>query len=345
MLAKLKNYTELKTIAPDSEAIQKIREKYDRDENDSIDTALVNEVYCSRVDALITEDRSIHRKADELQIRERVFTIDDFLEKVNAENPALADYKVLSVRKEYFGNIDLNDPFFSSFKEDYQQFAQWFLRKSDEIAYTCRADDGSLLAFLYVKQEDQTEPYPDIEPPFGRKRRLKIGTLKVTLNGYKLGERFLKIVIDNALRMRVDEIYVTIFRKRIDQERLIGFLEDWGFKPFGFKRSSDGDEAVLVRSFARLANRADPLITYPYLSKSARKFIVPIYPEYHTELLPDSILRTESPLDFVENRPNRNAIQKAYISRLHQEISLSSTGQRLANPHTTRLSQQLWVLW
>jgi hypothetical protein len=42
---------------------------------------------------------------------------------------------------------------------------------------------------------------------------------------------------------------------------------------------------------------------------------VPIYPDYHTELFPDSILRTESPNDFIEMRPNRNAISKVYISR------------------------------
>jgi len=42
---------------------------------------------------------------------------------------------------------------------------------------------------------------------------------------------------------------------------------------------------------------------------------VPIYPEYHTELFPDSILRTESPMDFIENEPHRNAISKVYISR------------------------------
>jgi hypothetical protein len=42
---------------------------------------------------------------------------------------------------------------------------------------------------------------------------------------------------------------------------------------------------------------------------------VPIYPAYHTELLPDSILNTESPADFVESKPNRNAISKVYVSR------------------------------
>jgi len=29
------------------------------------------------------------------------------------------------------------------------------------------------------------------------------------MNGFKLGERFLKIVFDNALQQKVDEIYVT----------------------------------------------------------------------------------------------------------------------------------------
>jgi hypothetical protein len=51
------------------------------------------------------------------------------------------------------------------------------------------------------------------------------------------------------------------------------------------------------------------------VSVSARVFIVPIWPDFHTSLLPDSILRTESPADFVEQLPHRNAIRKVYISR------------------------------
>ena len=49
-----------------------------------------------------------------------------------------------------------------------------------------------------------------------------------------------------------------------------------------------------------------------------RVFIVPIYPEYHTELLPDSILRNESPNDFSENEPHRNSISKSYISHSYE---------------------------
>jgi hypothetical protein len=51
------------------------------------------------------------------------------------------------------------------------------------------------------------------------------------------------------------------------------------------------------------------------MSNRADKYLVPIRPEYHTNLFPDSILKTESPEDFVENEPFRNAISKVYICR------------------------------
>src|SRR5690606_13521410 len=54
---------------------------------------------------------------------------------------------------------------------------------------------------------------------------------------------------------------------------------------------------------------------YPYISRNKDSFIVPIYPDYHTELLPDSILNTESPEEFIEDFPHRNGINKVYVSR------------------------------
>jgi predicted nucleic acid-binding protein len=311
---KLKNYVDLKTEAPETVEIQNLRQS-DRNTNDANDTSLIKELFSNRVDALITEDRGVHNKAKLLGIADRVFTIDDFLEKVTAEHPDLASYHVLSVRKVHFGNVNLNDPFFDSFKRDYAEFASWFNRKADEVAYVCTSEKQDLLAFLYVKLEEERESYGDITPHFTPKRRLKIGTLKVIMNGYKLGERFLKIVFDNALLLKVGEIYVTIFEKDADHERLIALLIDWGFYRHGVKRSSSGEELVFVRDFQPLAKPSAAAVTYPYVSRKQRKFIVAIYPDYHTELLPDSILRTEAPEDFVDNKPNRNAIRKVYISR------------------------------
>lgn len=318
---KLKHYNTLKTEAPEIEEIVAIRNKYDCSVNDSIDTSLLKELFCKRVDCLITEDRKIHIKAVELGLANLVFTIDDFLEKVNAENPKLSDYKVLSVKKEYFGNINLQAPFFDSFREDYNGFEDWFSKKSDEIAYICQSADKELLAFLYIKKEEKDENYIDIEPILPPKLRLKIGTFKVISNGFKLGERFLKIVFDNALRNNVNEVYVTLFHKRDEHDRLIGLIEDWGFKFHGFKRSPSGEEKVFVKDFKPLVNSDFPKKTYPFISKECKHFIVPIYPEYHTELLPDSILNNETPQNYVENEPHRNAIQKVYISRsIYREL-------------------------
>lgn len=313
MQLKLANYHVLKTEAPLHQKVKDVGAVIDATPNDFDDTKLLNEVFNGRVDILISEDKKVHTKAAMLGIAERVFKIETFLEKVTAENPDFVNYKVLSVKKEYFGKINLQDTFFDSFREDYTNFDKWFNKKADEIAYVCH-HNNILSAFLFIKVEDENEPYSDINPPFAKKKRLKIGTFKVTSNGFKLGERFLKIIFDNAIQYDVAEIYVTIFDKRHEQLRLIELLEDWGFKLHGIKTTASGDEKVYVRDFGRNVDEQNPKFTFPRLSKTSDVYIVPIYPEYHTELFPDSILRTESPLNFVENEPHRNALSKVYIS-------------------------------
>ena len=281
-------------------------------DEDSMNTALLNEVASNRVDLLISENEKIHDKAKSLNLADKVVDVDRFLEKVFAENPEMVDYKVLNVQKIPFGKIDLNDPFFQSLKDDYPGFAEWFQKKHDETAYiTINSNKGKLLSFLYLKIEGVDENYADIVPPLPAKKRLKVGTFKVIRNGFRLGERFLKIIFDNALKHQVDEIYVTIFDRSDEQKRLIGLMEKWGFVYWGKK----GEENVYVRDFAPIFDGENVHRTYPYISKNRDTYIVPIYPEYHTELLPDSILNTESPEDFVEDSPHRNGISKVYVSR------------------------------
>lgn len=315
MNIKLDSYNCLKTIAPMHHIVGNVCQQLDNNPNDLIDSELINEVYQGRVDFLITEDRKMHRKASELGVKDKVFTIDSFLEKVIAENPQQPDYNVLSVRKEYFGNINLSDDFFDSFKKDYAEFEQWFNKKSDNFAYVCRSETNSILAFLYLKIEGEGESYPDIQPYLAPNRRLKVGTFKVSLNGYKLGERFLKIIFDNATLFKTNEIYLTIFNNTVDQERLSLLMEDWGFYKHGIKTTLNGNEFVYVKNFLNINFQDSPKQNYPFLNGRCHKFLCPIYPQYHTELLPDSILNNETPTDFVDNKPSRNALAKVYISR------------------------------
>jgi hypothetical protein len=312
--AKLASYRLIEALAPLAPEVEALGTAVDITDNDRRDTAILNEMFLGRVDVLITEDRGIARKASRLGVADRLFTIDAFLEKITAENPALVDYRVLSVRKTLFAHVDVGDPFFDSFRAEYPDFNRWYTRKSQEPAYVC-LDDRRVAAFLYLKVEDQREPYHDIVPVFTPKKRLKIGTFKVELNGFKLGERFLKIVFDNAIVQRVDEIYVTIFPRSVVQERLIRLLEDFGFTRHGEKRNPYGTELVYVRDMTPRFDGDNPCRTFPFVSRSARAFLVPIYPDYHTELMPDSILTTESPANFIEQEPHRNAIRKVYVSR------------------------------
>jgi predicted nucleic acid-binding protein len=313
MQVKLANYHLLKTEAPLNEELKKVSDSIDKTPNDKNDSKLLNEVINNRVDILISEDKRIHTKAAMLGISDRVFRIDTFLEKMLAENPELVDYKVLAVKKEYFGNVNLQDPFFNSFRSDYIGFDKWFNDKSDETAYVC-FDNGVLSAFLYVKPENEKENYDNISPKLAPAIRLKVGTLKVTSNGIKLGERFLKIIFDNARQYKADEIYLTIFDKRPEQLRLISLVEEYGFKYHGEKTTLSGMEKVYIRDFRKNADVLHPKISFPWLSKETNVFVVPIRPEYHTKLFPDSILRTESPMDSVDNEPYRNAISKVYVS-------------------------------
>jgi predicted nucleic acid-binding protein len=308
---KLDSYEQIEIPSPLQSEVKAVFDK-DVTPNDKNDTLLLNEVFVERVNILITEDKKIHKKANDLGIADKVFTIDSFLEKTFAEYPELVDYKVLNVQKLKFGRIKLNDKFFDSLKEDYADFDRWFIKKYDEEAYiTVNSNNGLLLSFLYLKLEGKDENYTDITPAFAPKKRLKIGTFKVINNGFRLGERFMKIIFDNALKNNVEEIYVTIFDRREEQKRLIDLLEQWGFTLWGKKN----DELVYIRDFSKKTDEVNLKQCYPFISRSKDCYIVPIYPDYHTELLPDSILNTESPEEFIEDFPHRNGINKVYISR------------------------------
>lgn len=312
--AKMESYYLLKTQAPLNNEINNISKTFDKNINDQNDTKLLNEVFSNRVDILITEDKKIHFKANKLGIPDKVLYIDSFIERAITENPTLINYKIQTVKQELFGNINVFDPFFKSFIDDYDGFKEWFNKKADETAYVCMENDA-VTGFLYLKMENKNESYSDIYPTFSPKKRLKIGTFKVTLNGFKIGERFMKIIFDNAIHFNVNEIYVTIFSKTIEQQRLIRLLHEYGFIYYGDKITSSGKEAVYIREFNPSFNEQDPKKTYPYINAANQAFLVPIYPAYHTELLPDSILNTESPKKFENNESYRNAISKVYVCR------------------------------
>ena len=206
-----------------------------------------------------------------------------------------------------FATIDLDDPFFDSLKADYKEFAEWFKKKgaTHERAYV-QYRDGGIQAFLYLKDEGNEE-LTDVTPIRPACKRLKVGTFKIDAHNSKLGERFVKKILDVAIHGSYEEVYVTIFPRH---EGLIKILQKYGFEEAGKK----GTELVLVKNMK--SKTGDILKDYPLLSiRDKRKFVLSIYPKFHTRLFPDSILHTEEGLkdELVKDVSYTNSIHKIYL--------------------------------
>lgn len=210
------------------------------------------------------------------------------------------------LRYEPISAITVSDPFFDSLRADYPGFDQWFARKTSESAYVFRGHHGSIDGFLYLKREDG--PVLDVSPQLPPAKRLKVGTFKVNPHGTRLGERLLKKVFDHATEQDVEEIYVTVFSKHA---KLIEIFARYGFTKIAEKTGHGGTEDVMLRSLRHRAG--DVVLDYPLIDLASRKFILSIYPEWHTRLLPDSKLYTEAP-DVVKDVSHTNSIHKVYLA-------------------------------
>lgn len=311
---KLSSYNRLSVHEEIADSLLVVFKDADKTENDRIDTALLNTVFLKHVDLFITEDKKLRQKAEKIGLRDKVYSINHFITSASERNPSLIEYKALSVKQTHFGELDINDHFFDTFKKDYPGFEGWFARKCDEEAYICNDDKNNILGFLYLKTEEETEAYPYMQPAFLPKRRLKVGTFKVESTGFRLGERFIKIIFDNALKRKVDEIYVTLFEDRQELGALQELFERWGFFRYGKNTSTGKEEAVFVKRLNTYDSTLSPKKNFPNIQRNVGKFIMPIEARWHTHLIPDSQLRTENLVNFLGKDACKYALQKVYVS-------------------------------
>lgn len=229
LLKKIESYEELVPDDKQDEFFDSVVKRYSQNENSKNDNSLLLQVYLGKVDYFITDDKGILNKARDLYLLDSVYSSIDFLNLVTEMFPKLVEYDVLSVKMKKFGELDVNNLFFDSLREDYGgiKFNDWFMKKNAENVYVFEDREG-LQGFLYLKVENEYENYDDISPILLPKKRLKVGTFKVNSTGLRLGERFLKIIFDNAKMNKVDEIYVTLFEdKRPEVAKLRDLMMVW----------------------------------------------------------------------------------------------------------------------
>lgn len=221
--------------------------------------------------------------------------------------------EVISLKK--FSDVDIKDAFFDTLRADYDGFNEWFNKKAleGESAYV-QYSDGQLQAFLYLK--DETGSLTDVEPSRPECKRLKVGTFKIDAHKTKLGERFVKKITDTAIYNGYEEVYVTIYAKH---EGLVRLLKKYGFEEVGKKK----EELVLVKDMKKLTG--DLVKDFPLMDvKKKKKYVLSIYPKYHTRLFPDSILHNEqvSKEELIKDVSYTNSIHKIYLCFMPQTAQL-----------------------
>ncbi len=317
ILSKLDKYPRLDFDRAPDEDYRKVC-KATGNSHDLIDDYILFSVVKDAVDYLITEDRGIHSKALKLNINDRVFTTKEFCDFVKAEYELRFPPSLPTIEKIKLVDLDLSDKIFESLKEDYEDFEEWFKRKSREGREAWVSFSGRNLSSICI-----FDPSNDFY-----KREMKICTFKIAnfIQGIKLGELLLRAAIRFACINKKENIYIEV-RQEEDKEYLINWLESFGFQKDGVKPRKDPGEINELIMFKEMTpvpkkkiGKKDivkiDLEHFPYFIKPpyVQAFFVPIKPEYAQILFPELELQKEIP-GLERLAPCGRAIRKAYVCK------------------------------
>lgn len=322
ILSKVGSYNLLKSPPNPSNAHDFLIKVKQRNEHDKVDNHVLFAVYKNAVDFLLTEDKGIHRKASDIGLNERVLLIDDALDMFQREIQVPKPISPPAVKEDFVYNLNLDDLIFDTLKKEYPEFTSWFekISRKERKCLVHYRPDNSVGALLIYKIEDESI---DGTPPLPRKKRLKLATFIVTNVGQKIGELFIKLSIDLAVKNNINELYLTHFTGPDD--RLIQLISKYGFQKVSVNER--GEDIYLKKMILDTSSVGTNLpleivkTYYPsfYDGDRVQKFIVPIQPEYHNQLFTDySGRQTRINEHLGEFIIEGNTIKKAYLS--HSKI-------------------------
>lgn len=322
IISKIKAYPSLE--APpnpegDSEYLETVG--YGTTVNEQIDNGILYAVYKNAVDFLITEDKGIHKKARRLGIDDRVLLINDALDVFEHYTLRKETIRPPALEEKYIYNLNLTDPIFDSLKQEYEKekFEEWFKKISREgrKCWVHHREDESIGAILIYKVEN--EAIDNSNPSFPKKLRLKISTFKVTHVGHKIGELFIKLSIDFCIKNGIEEMYLTHFTK--PEDRLVELISEYGFDKGAVNNRGEDIFMKKIVPERKVMEGLTPIEIarkfYPnfYDGEKVKKFVVPIYPEFHDRLFTDSKIRQPKLYEFAKKFiVEGNTIKKVYIS-------------------------------
>ena len=323
-LSKLKSYNQL-INPPKFDDDDLFKEKLNLKKiNDYIDGLLLYALYKDRVDFLITEDLGIHKLSKKFNLEEQVLTVDEALSDLNIKSLITPP----PIEKTTVNNLDLSDPIFDSLKNDYEEFENWFTKICKEERKCLTYTENNQLGAILIYKEEFDSIY--LKNKYLRsKKRIKISTMKVSSTGSKIGEFFISWIVNYAINLKCEELYLTHFVKKNDY--LVYLIEEYGFNCVG---ENERGEKVFVKTINKKVisqKISDNNYSYSYIAKeyfpyfcdnkNVNKFIVPIKPQYHEKLFlsDNNQSKLEIFLDggfngYPEDLIPVNPIKKAYLT-------------------------------
>ncbi len=223
-----------------------------------------------------------------------------------------------SLRK--FSEINLDDPFFATLKNDYPgsasspSFSTWFKNKAQEgRTALVFSDDQGLGAFICIKNEN--EPIKLKGGTLSACNRVKISTMKIAerFRGQRLGEGAIGLVLWKWQKSGTDEIYVTAFDK---QDLLISQLEKFGFHKVGYNLNGEG---VYIKSRHNI-DYSDPYKSFPFINPNFKSsgYLI-INDTYHDTMFPYSELKNNTLQNAVAMNVS-NGLSKVYVGAQYSQL-------------------------
>lgn len=281
--------------------------------NSWYDNHFISAVYNNHVHYLVSEDRGVHKKAQKLNIQDKVLFLDEAIELLNSFNGKNINY---SAHVEYVhpNKIDISLPFFESLRNDYPDFVKWFNSKvkpdTKRRAFIIKSKEfNDLSALAILKNEDGVEYGPN-------GNTLKICTFKVmpAFGQNRFGELLLKSILLLCKSKRYEYTYLTVYEKH---NVLINFLKNFGF--IETKEKKDNGEYILYKKLIPSKVDYETLKSlefnikygpYSFNFSGASSFLIPIRPNYFDILFPELSLQG----NLFSDSACGNSIRKSYIS-------------------------------
>lgn len=331
-LSKANKYPKLEGMhCPDKTTLE---QKYGtiKKDNDHVDVRLLHAIEIKAAGFLITEDVGLKERAEKCGLDDRVLNVIEALDWLRQSYEPL---KIKLPHIQHLGchQLDVNQHIFTSLKNDYAEFEDWFTNNcipNHRDCWTITLDD-LIIAIAIWKDETGSDLndtiVEDNNPAKNKDKVLKVCTFKVDdeYRGSKIGEHLLKQALWHAYENKYDWIYLTTFPDK--QPFLINFLKGFGFESCG--QNNRGEE-ILIKRVIHAELPLDGLSPVEYHKKyypvfadnnDVQKFIIPIEPKFHMKLFPEYTLASH-PLLFqpeqvtsIQNEVSGNTIRKVYLCR------------------------------